>query len=145
MVSGILLIELLRAFEIAKMVSTYRCVASTHLSRFLLQSYFTLTALQYIYQSLVHTILASLLNRTCFCADPSLTACPLSYLCFILDRAVFTIFLPIDQAWNRLTCDAFDFIWDHPEVAAAIIFYQILGQPLFLCPMSGPCDAMCPL
>ena len=93
----------------------------------------------------MHTVLASLLNRTCFCPDPALTACPLSYLCFVLDRAVFTMFLPIDDAWNRLTCEAFDFIWDHPEVAAAIISYQVLGQPLFVFPVSGPLRCNLPI
>lgn len=75
---------------------------------------------------------------------PPADACPLSYLCFILDRAVFTMFLPTNDAFKRLTCEAHDFILDRPEVAAAVVSYHILGQVTFACPLQGPLRCSAP-
>jgi hypothetical protein len=91
------------------------------------------------------TAFARLVNASCWCPDPSVTACPLSYLCFILDRAVFTLFLPSDAAFNHLSCGAWDFLVSSPEAAAAVVEYHVLGQVTFVCPLTGPLRCSVPI
>lgn len=51
---------------------------------------------------------------------------------------MFTLFAPVDAAFDALTCDAEEFLLGHPDAAAAVVEYAMLGQPTFACPLEGP-------
>ena len=88
------------------------------------------TALQYIFLQPKLGILAELVNATCFC-PPSVPVCWYSWLCLVLDQAVFTLLAPVDLGWTALTLDAVNYLFTNQNAGYLTVAYHILGPAVF--------------
>jgi hypothetical protein len=97
-----------------------------------LLAYPELTALQYVFLHPHTTVLAQLLNATCFCPPGDDTTgetvpCWTAWLCAVLDQAVMTLLAPVDPGWGALSSDAVNFLFTNPAAGFLTVAYHVLG------------------